>query len=205
MNGNPDAFTRRPGDLPERGDERLKNMDQVVLKPQNLLGQLHLSADSPPAQGRPCISDLMTIVYGSDPRPGRIFEAIRTKNQLQEITIAECIENRVRMRYIGNLYVPDNDELRLRIIQEHHDTALAGHLGQTKHLTCLIVNSIRRKCVRMMIGMFGIAMTASSPDVQDIPPLRFFGIYLYQKNHAKIFRWIVLWDYHSVKGLMQYG
>jgi hypothetical protein len=31
-----DVLTRRPGDLPKGGDERLKNMEQVVLKPQNL-------------------------------------------------------------------------------------------------------------------------------------------------------------------------
>ena len=32
-NGKADALTRRPGDLPERGDERLKNREQVVPKP----------------------------------------------------------------------------------------------------------------------------------------------------------------------------
>jgi len=47
-NGKADALTRRPGDLPEGGDERLKNMAQVVLKPQNLPKELRLLADSPP-------------------------------------------------------------------------------------------------------------------------------------------------------------
>ena len=41
-NGKADALTRRLGDLPEGGDERLKNMEQVVLEPQNLLVQLRL-------------------------------------------------------------------------------------------------------------------------------------------------------------------
>jgi len=36
LNGKADTLTRRPGDLPERGDERLKNIEQVVLKPHNL-------------------------------------------------------------------------------------------------------------------------------------------------------------------------
>jgi hypothetical protein len=35
-----DALTRRPGDLPEGGDERLKTMEQVVLKPENRPEQL---------------------------------------------------------------------------------------------------------------------------------------------------------------------
>jgi hypothetical protein len=35
-NGKADVLTRRLGDLPEGGDKRLKNMEQVVLKPDNL-------------------------------------------------------------------------------------------------------------------------------------------------------------------------
>jgi len=35
-NGKVDVLTRMPGDLPEWVDERLKNMEQVVIKFQNL-------------------------------------------------------------------------------------------------------------------------------------------------------------------------
>jgi len=80
--GKADALTRRPGDLPEGGDERLKNMEQVVLKPQNLRKQLHLLADSPPAQGRPSISDLMTQASVTHPLPGKILEAVCTNGSL---------------------------------------------------------------------------------------------------------------------------
>jgi len=128
-NGKADALTRRPGDLPEGGDERLENMEQVVLKPQNQPEQLRLLADSPAVQGRPSIFDRMTEAYETDPLPGKILEAIWTKSGIQEITIAECIEDKGRIRYRWNLYVPEDDKLRLRIIQEHHDTALAGHPG----------------------------------------------------------------------------
>jgi len=92
-NGKADAFPRRPGDLPEGGNERLKNMDQVGVKPQNLPEQLRLWADSPPAQGRPSISDPIMEAYETDPLPGKILEAIRTKNWLQEIIIPECIQD----------------------------------------------------------------------------------------------------------------
>ena len=125
-------MTRRPGDLPEGGDERLKNMEQVVLKPQNVPEQFRLLADSPPAQGRPSIPDLMIKAYQTDPLPGKIMDAIRTNCGLQEITVTECKEENGWLRYRGSLYVPDSDELRLRIIQEHHDTALAGQLGWAK-------------------------------------------------------------------------
>jgi len=82
-----------------RGDERLNNMEQVVLKLQNLPKQLHMLVESPPAQGRPFISDLTTEASEADPLPGKILEAIQTKNRLQEITIAECIEDGGRIRY----------------------------------------------------------------------------------------------------------
>jgi len=132
FDGKADALTRRPGDLPERGDERLKNTEQVVLTQQNLPEKLHLLADSPPTPGHPSFSNLIMKPYETDPLPGRILEAIRVKNGLQEITIAECIEDGGWIRYRGNLYVPDDDELHLRIIKEHHDTALAGHPGRAK-------------------------------------------------------------------------
>jgi len=83
---------RRPGDLPEGWDERLENMEQVVLKPQNLPKQLRLLTDSPPAQGRPSISDLMTDACETDLLPEKIQEAIRPKKGLQESTIMECIK-----------------------------------------------------------------------------------------------------------------
>ena len=59
LNGKLDALTRRPGDLPEGGDDRLKNMEQVVLNPENLPKHLCLLADSLPIQRRPSISDVM--------------------------------------------------------------------------------------------------------------------------------------------------
>jgi len=55
-----DELTRRPGDLPEGGDERLKNMEQAVLKPQNQPKELPLLGENTPAQGRPSIIDLMS-------------------------------------------------------------------------------------------------------------------------------------------------
>jgi len=131
-NGKADALTRRPGYHPEGGDERFEIVEQVVPKPQNLPKQLHLLADSPPAQGRPSVSDLMTEPYVADPQPGTILEAIQTKNGLHEIAIAECIEVEGRMRYRGNIYIADSDELRVCIIQKHHDTTLAGNVGRVK-------------------------------------------------------------------------
>jgi len=71
-----DALRRRPGDLPEVGDEWLKNMAQVVLKPQNLPEQLRLVADGPPTQGCPSISDHLTKAYIFNSVQWKVMEAI---------------------------------------------------------------------------------------------------------------------------------
>jgi hypothetical protein len=127
-----DGLTRRPGDLPEGGDERLQNMEQVVLKPHNLPEQLRISANDMPGQEAPLISDLFTQEYMDNPLPKKIVEAIRQGGSLKDITVAECTKQERKVWYKGKCYVPEGDKLRLRLRQEHHNTALAGHPGRAK-------------------------------------------------------------------------
>jgi len=131
------------------GDERLKHMEQVVLKPQNLPEQLRLLADGPPAQGHPSIIDIFTHAYESDPLPEEILNAIRANDSIKDITVVECMEQDGSIQYRGKCYLPEHDQLRPQLIQDHHDTALAGHPGRAKmfdlllsvtaplHVTCL--------------------------------------------------------------------
>jgi len=79
----------------------------------------------------------MTKAYGTDLLLGTILDADRIYRGPQEITVAECTEDNGWLRFRGSLYVPDSDELRLRIIQEHDDTALLGHPGRAKTLDLL--------------------------------------------------------------------
>ena len=75
-NGKADAVTRRPGDLPEGGDKRFKNMEQVVLKLHNLPEQLRISASETPGQEPPSIVDLFAQAYLDDLLPEKIVKAI---------------------------------------------------------------------------------------------------------------------------------
>jgi Integrase zinc binding domain len=36
--------------------------------------------------------------------------------------------------YEGLVYIPDNNDLKLRVLQQYHDSPVAGHLGQAKTL-----------------------------------------------------------------------
>jgi len=75
-------LTRRPGDLPEGGDERLETMEQVIPKSLKLPEQLRLLTDSPPELSCFSIPDLTTKAYEIDQLPGTILEAIRTNSGL---------------------------------------------------------------------------------------------------------------------------
>jgi len=107
-------------------------MEQVVLKPQNLPEQLRISASVSLVQERSWISHLFKEAYKSDPLPGKIIDAIRRNVSLREIAIAEYTKQDGKIQYRGKQYVAESDQLRLRLIQEHHDTALAGHLGRAE-------------------------------------------------------------------------
>jgi hypothetical protein len=112
LNGKADPLTRRPGDLPEGGDERLKSMKQVVLKPHNLPEELRISANDMPVKEVPLISDLLTQAYMDDPLSKKILEAIRQGGSLKDITVSECTEREGKIWYRGKCYVPEGDQLR---------------------------------------------------------------------------------------------
>jgi hypothetical protein len=70
--------------------------------------------------------------YQDDPQPSRILKAMREGDSFKEMTIVECTEQDGYIQYRGKSYVPESDQLRLRLIPEHHNTALAGHPGRVK-------------------------------------------------------------------------
>jgi hypothetical protein len=129
-NGKADALTRRPGDLPEGGDERLKTMEQVVLKPENLPEQLRILAND--LKEACSIQEQLGKAMREDDFAQKIFKAVREGTSMKEITVAECSEQNGELFCRGKQYVPENPELQLRLIKEHHDTPLAGHPGRSK-------------------------------------------------------------------------
>jgi hypothetical protein len=51
---------------------------------------------------------------------------------LKEITVGECTEQDGQVGYRETQYVPEGDQSWLRLILEHHDTALSRNVGQGK-------------------------------------------------------------------------
>jgi len=129
-NGKADALTRRPRDLPEGGDERLKTMEQVVLKPTNLPEQVRILASDLRKQ---CpVQEQLEEASKQDVLVAKILHAVRQGTLMREIMVAECSEVKGQLHYGGKRYVPEDPELQLPLIKEHHDTPLAGHPGRSK-------------------------------------------------------------------------
>jgi hypothetical protein len=129
-NGKADALTRSPGDLPEGGDERLKTMAQLVLKPENLPEQLRILASD--LRKECSVQEQLEETSKRDKLVGRILDAIRQGTSMRGIMLAECSDNNGNLYYRGKRYVPEDPELQLLLIEEHHDTPLAGHPGRSK-------------------------------------------------------------------------
>jgi len=117
-------------------------MEYMVLKLQNLPEQLLLLANSPHAKGGPSVTNHIHEAYVSDSFPGKILGAIWTQPELTEITIAHCMEIEGQIQYRGKLYVAGRGALRVWLIQEHHDTAMAGHPGRAKTFDLLILDHL---------------------------------------------------------------
>jgi len=139
LGGKPDSLTRRSGDLPREGDERLTQRFQALLKPANhekpANGNLRIYADNRNEDEYPSLEDLFKQGSVADPFPGEVLQMLRDGTRhSREISLAECREENGRLIYRNRIYVPCHDQLRLRILQNHHDPPAIGHPGRAKTL-----------------------------------------------------------------------
>jgi len=51
-----------------------------------------------------------------------------------KIVLGLCKENNGVLLYDGLIWIPDNDDLRLRILKDHHDALAMGHSGRARTL-----------------------------------------------------------------------
>lgn len=144
--GKPDALTRRSLDLPQTDDdERRQHQNQTVLKPHNLSSGMHplslkqnmLENDHSDMQ-QP-LDDSIATAYARDPILARIKEVISTHERQLPADLARLkipihdMEERHGRLYVNNrMFIPDDDELRLRLLRACHDNAAAGHPGRAK-------------------------------------------------------------------------
>jgi transposase InsO family protein len=131
----PDALTRRSGDLPKEGDEHENFNVSTVIKPHQIL---KLMADVTPEPPKPTLEELYDQAYETDSFPNTVLQMLRdNKRHCRQISLGECGNRNGRLTYRERLYVPASDPLRLHLIQQHHETPVAGHPGRSKTLELL--------------------------------------------------------------------
>jgi hypothetical protein len=128
----PDSLTHRSGDLPQGGDDRLVEQHKAVLKPHNLSDELQLWEAVLAAPRSALWQDILKATQ-TVPFAQRIITTLfEGKQHSRDSTLSECQGHNGRLYYQHHLYVPADDALRLRIIQNNHDVPTAGHPGTAK-------------------------------------------------------------------------
>jgi hypothetical protein len=119
-----DALTRRSGNLPKEGDGRASMTFDSILKPENFH---HIIATT---RTQPLLHELKTALE-LDPLAKDIIRALLNKQKRHpRVALAECQYENGILTIEDLIYVPDNEELRCKIISSCHDPPTVGHPGR---------------------------------------------------------------------------
>jgi hypothetical protein len=156
----PDALTRRSEDLPKEGDERLQYQSRVVLKKENFENQplpppppqtpelpiKHVRFEEPSTVQMNAINlepstqdqqeeiqQLLKTGTREDENTASVLSAIEQKKSRHPfLQLAQCEAREELLYYRNKIYVPEYEDLRTKVIRQHHDNPSAGYPGRTK-------------------------------------------------------------------------
>jgi hypothetical protein len=136
----PDALTRRFGDLPKERYERLLHPCQTILTPQNLSIKANSMLDDKdepdygkddtfePEELKTPFEELWEAAYNADPIPNEFLSTLHLGVQTyKQLSIAECSEENSKLIYQKRLNVPVYNPLKLRIMSEAQSNPATGH------------------------------------------------------------------------------
>jgi len=131
----PDALTRRWDIYPKGGDNGYASVNPHNFHPvfthEQITASLQATILTPPTLGAATILDqnqLHSNILATLPSDFSI------SNHLSHPEGRWSKDNVGLVRFDNRMYIPDNANLRLRVLQYHHDHVLAEHLGQNKTL-----------------------------------------------------------------------
>lgn len=187
------------------GEEKWKNMEHMVLQSQNLPGQFHLLVAIPPVLGHLFITNLLEQALQADALIDKIHETILTNGSLQEITVAEGVEQEGQTHCWVKCRIPESDRLWLRLLYYHDDSTLAGQPGMGKMFDFLdrqyYWKEMRKQIDENVLNCHDCQWSQSSWH-STFGVLRPLTV---PEMPLKIFQCILWRDDWSAKGLMQSG
>jgi hypothetical protein len=136
-----------PPQTPELSQKNVRFADPI--SKYYPISDSNISKSNEPNQQQDLSKSVNTLIVNSEPLPP-IEVVIRQESQNDEnvlsvmyaveqgknkhpfLQLSQCQVQEGILRYRDKIYVPDSDELRIRILQQHHDHPSAGHPGRAK-------------------------------------------------------------------------
>ncbi|RAL62894.1 hypothetical protein DID88_004735 [Monilinia fructigena] len=142
-----DALSRRPQDMPDNADERVDYRTKQLLQIRQEPGRTARIIKAAPVQVSPVeqvnsdaevtLEELWTKTEGDDDNLRQAREAVRQGQRTfptplkLKVSISECsLSPEGRLMFRNRLWVPQDERLRTRMIQDVHDSKLCGHPGR---------------------------------------------------------------------------
>ncbi|GLB33349.1 putative retrotransposable element tf2 155 kda protein type 1-like [Lyophyllum shimeji] len=130
--GKPDALSRRP----DHGDGSADNADTVLLKPE-FFAVRALQGLIAAGEEDKILRDIRrgNREGAQEDVVAKAAAALKSaRSGVRSVRSAEWSEDQGVLMFRGRIYVPNIPELRRRIVEQHHDSRVAGHPGRWKTL-----------------------------------------------------------------------
>jgi hypothetical protein len=128
-----------PDNPPHLSANGLSEQQEAAPKPQQVppdtpqTTDLHLLAEAPTSDVQSSLLHSIEKATRSDPFAQRIILLLHDgKLHSKEISLSEYDVHNGWLYYQQRLYILNDDNLRLRLLQSHHDAPTAGHPGRAK-------------------------------------------------------------------------
>ena len=188
-----DALTRRSQDFSADSDPRQDFMEQVVLKPKNLSSLQPIwilrHEDIMPIEALD--QDLETII-------SQAYQNVDAKDLVTIISqmilngerhscqysLSDYFLDNGHLYHHGKLYLPNQESLRLRIIQESYDQAMTGHPGVARTYEILQRPYYWPRWSIQCVSTLGTVTHVQEPSLKGINKESYFH-FRYRHSHGK--------------------
>jgi hypothetical protein len=137
--GKPDILSRESGDSPWEGEmKHRQNRGRILLPSQTFW--IHSAKVMELQVDRELLEEIR----------GKTAEDLEMQEVILKLRKGECRDNRVALglceekdgllTYEGLIWIPNDDQLRLKLLHDHHDALVAGHPGRARTLELLSRN-----------------------------------------------------------------
>jgi len=113
----------------------LDDSDSEAPESSDSKGESVISEQSEPSEKTSMneLEEQLFAVYFNDEWVQIVVTALRDgQRKLKEFLLAECTLRSDRVYYRDRLLIPEDEELRLRLLQLSHDTSIASHSERVK-------------------------------------------------------------------------